>query len=255
MIWGPGSVILLERGVLQRPYQVQRGMAEERRRHKRFEVDDMEIRGKMVFASEVKIANMSISGVSIKADRRLDIGSEYTLKVEDRERTLVLKGIVVWSNICGSKETSHGEHIPLYAAGLKFTNVLNERVNDILNFIDMHKTESEHRVTGLRFKIDEAEKAVMSFSSGYRVKRISLSGMLIESPQPLDINATHTMEISLPDEKPVRFMGKVASCQQQPGKGGELFHIGIAFSRMSEKDTERLRQFIVMLRDLSQGAS
>ena len=49
---------------------------EERRRHKRFSVDILEISGKMVLARYVKILDISIGGVSFKADRRLHIGHE-----------------------------------------------------------------------------------------------------------------------------------------------------------------------------------
>lgn len=226
---------------------------QERRIHKRFEVDDMDIHGKMIFASVVKVINISLTGISIRADRRLDIGSEYSLKIQDRERILSVKGVVVWSNICGSKETSHGDHVPLYAAGLKFTNVLNDRVTELLNFIEMHKADPEQRVAGLRFRISDGESAVMNFPTSYLVKRISLGGMLIESPQSMEVNATYPMEISLPDEKPVQFVGKVVSCQPLAVKGTELFHLGIAFVSMSGKDTERLSGFIVMLRDLNKA--
>jgi len=223
------------------------------RRHKRFAVDDMEIHGKMVFASEVKVVNISISGISIKADRRLDIGSEYTLKIESSEKILSLRGVVVWSNICGSRAGSHGDQVPLYAAGLRFTDVLSDRMTELLDFIELHKTDPDHRVTGLRFRIDSAERAVMNFPSSYRVKRMSISGMLIESSQALEVDAKFAMEMSLPDDQTVRFTGKVSSCRLVPSKAPETYHIGISFLSMPEKDRERLGEFFAMLRDLNRG--
>ena len=53
----------------------------ENRRYKRFSVDIFGINGKMMFANEVEIQDISIGGISIRVDRRLNMGSEYTLKV------------------------------------------------------------------------------------------------------------------------------------------------------------------------------
>ncbi len=53
----------------------------EKRRYKRFSVDSAEMDGNMVFAHAVKIINISIGGVALKADRKLNVGCEYTLKI------------------------------------------------------------------------------------------------------------------------------------------------------------------------------
>ena len=57
----------------------------DKRKYKRFKLNDLEVNGKMVLATEVKVINISISGISLKANRRLNIGSDYTLKLEGRK--------------------------------------------------------------------------------------------------------------------------------------------------------------------------
>jgi len=43
------------------------------RQHKRYKMNDSEIRVKMAFADEVKMQNISLGGIAIKSDRRMNI--------------------------------------------------------------------------------------------------------------------------------------------------------------------------------------
>ena len=53
-----------------------------KRQYERFAVDFMDVHGKVLFKTNVKIVNMSISGVSFRSDKRLTIGETYFLKLE-----------------------------------------------------------------------------------------------------------------------------------------------------------------------------
>ena len=225
----------------------------ESRRYKRFIVEDMDVTGKMMFATDVKIIDLSIGGVSLKADRRLNIGSEYTLKMEDKDSTISLKGTVVWSSISENKQGPKGEVIPIYTAGLKFTNVLNEGLLELINFIEGHKKGNEQRLIGLRFMINTPDKAILNFPETYKVKKISLSGMLIESIQALEPEKRLPMEISISEDKPVRFLGRVVSCDQISDRERECYEIGIEFIDMSENNKERLMEFILLLNNMDDG--
>jgi len=81
-----------------------------KRRHPRLVVEG--VHGKMVFASQVEILNLSLGGVALTADRRLNIGGEYTLKLALAGETLDIKGIVVWSALSGLRKSGEGEGVP-----------------------------------------------------------------------------------------------------------------------------------------------
>lgn len=68
----------------------------ERRRYKRFLIEGMDVRCSMLFATEVKILNISFGGVALSLNKRLNMGEEYTLKIESESNTVSLKGVVVW---------------------------------------------------------------------------------------------------------------------------------------------------------------
>jgi Tfp pilus assembly protein PilZ len=225
-------------------------MMEDKRRHKRFIVEGMDINGKLMFTTDVSVINISISGLSIKADRRLDIGREYTLKLEDHERIVTVKGTVVWSSLIGNHEGPHGEMMPVYSAGLKFTDVLNDRITEIINFIEGHVHESEHRLSGIRFNIAKPEKAVIHFPTHYTVKRISAGGMLIESDDSLVVESRFPMELTLPEEKPISFTGRVASCALVKIRGLEHYDVGIEFLEMDQAGRKKLEELIALLNSL-----
>jgi hypothetical protein len=220
---------------------------QEKRRRKRFGVGDMEIRGRMMFATEVRVLNISVSGISVKADRRLDIGSDYTLKLIEGDNSMSLRGTVVWSSMSGSREGPRGQAVPVYTAGLRFSNLVSEKMMELAQFIGMHLNGDDQRLGGLRVAITGTEKAVLDYPAQYRVKKLSLSGMQIESTQAIRTEARFPMEMSLPEEGPIRFTGRVTSCRRVHDRGPDHYDIGIAFMNMTEKDIERLKEFVSLL--------
>ncbi len=114
--------------------------------------------------------------------------------------------------------------------------------------IEGHVQGPEHRLTGLRFNISKPGKAVLHFPSHYSVDKISSGGMLIESNEALEVESRFPMELTIPDEEPISFTGRVASCVLVTGKGVEHFDIGIQFLEMSEADKNKVEEFIALLK-------
>jgi len=113
---------------------------QERRQHRRFKVDDIKVNSEMPSATDVKIIDISISGVFVKADRKLDIGKKYALKIGYENKVLFVKAAVVWSMLADNIEEANGSIVPIYIAGMQFTDVLKGEIKDILSLIE---TETE----------------------------------------------------------------------------------------------------------------
>jgi len=86
---------------------------QDKRRHKRFKLDIIEINGKMSLADKVKIIDISLGGIAVKADRRLNIGREYLIRLEDKGKSIDVKGIVVRSELSGIEERDKGERVSI----------------------------------------------------------------------------------------------------------------------------------------------
>ena len=235
-------------------------MEKERRSFPRFTVDIMDIHGKMLFANDVKILDISMGGVLLKADRRLNLGRDYTMKLESKGKILNVQGTVVRSMLSESRKDEKGEIVPIYTAGMHFINLSNEKMSEVKHFIrdnmmnekDMELfDENMFQMSGLRlyvrFNVEEPEKAVLHIQDSYTVKRISLSGMLIESENCLEIEDNVPMEMTLPDNNVIMFLGRVVRCQLKSNEEGELYTVGIEFIEMSEHDKELLSDFISSL--------
>ena len=225
-----------------------------RRRYKRYKVDVMEMSGKVVLAKSLKILDISIDGICLKTEKRLDVGGEYTLKMEGKGKVLTVKGTVAWALLSGNSVDSYGNIIPVYKAGMKFVDVSKEKMNEIVNFIEEHKRDIDKLVdlyspSGrrlyVRISIEDPEKAVLNYQGSYKVKSISLGGMLIESEHPLEIESKFPMEIkTLTENSYIKFLGRVASCLLIKNKDIEHYDIGIEFIEMSEEDREILVELI-----------
>jgi hypothetical protein len=223
------------------------------RRHKRHR-GIMEINGRIMFAKYVKIINISIGGICIETDKRLKVGGQYTIKFDGKGKSLTAKGIVVWSLLKDSIKDSLGNIIPIYTAGMKFTDVSDEKVNKIVDFIETHRHDVDKRVNlsspsglrlSVRIRIEDPEKAVLD--SHYKVKTLSRAGMLIESEYALEIECRLPMEMTLAENRLIKFSGRVASCLPVQNMDNEHYEIGIDFLEMSEKDREILNEFIGLI--------
>jgi LEA14-like dessication related protein len=230
---------------------------DDRRRHKRFKVDILDVHGQILFASDVKILNISVGGALLKADRRLNIGRSYVLKMESKNHYLTVKGTVVRSTLSDSLRDSQGDIVPIYTAGIKFTDVSTNRIKEIAQFIEAHIIDYEtvkenqydmFRLSGLRlyvrFHIENPENAKVHFRDKYKVKTISLSGMLIESEEDVDTEEQLTMELTIPDHQTLSFSGKVISCQVILNTHPEVYEIAIEFVDMTDDNREILTRFL-----------
>jgi c-di-GMP-binding flagellar brake protein YcgR len=227
-----------------------------RRQHKRYKIDVMEINGKMVLAKSVRILDISIGGVCLQTEKSLNIGGEYTLKMEGRGRVLTVRGTVAWASLTGSSVDSQGDIIPVYKAGMKFIDVSNEKMNEIVNFIEDHKRDVDKvvdlyspsgRRLYMRICIEDPERAVLNYYGSYKVKSLSLSGMLIESEHSMAIESKLPMEITPTENSCIKFLGRVTSCLLIKNKDIEHYDIGIEFIEMSENDREILVELIRVL--------
>ena len=222
----------------------------EKRRYKRFLIEGMDVKCRVFFTTEVKILDISFGGVALSVNKRLNMGQEYTLKIESESNTISLKGVVVWENMTSLTSEVKGKNFPIYEVGIKFHEVLTGKGVALLNFISGNISDKaiKARIQGLRVKIIQADNTIISDDhDSYYVKIIGLGGMLIESREELDIEGRFSMEMISEDLKPIKFLGRTAYCMEIPGKTPKCYDTGIEFIEMNEEDRARLKEFIDIL--------
>jgi hypothetical protein len=224
---------------------------QEKRRHKRYNLDLIDINGKMSLTDKVEILDISLGGVALKADRRLNIGKEYMIKLQEKGKTLDVKGIVVRSELSGIEERSHGERASIYTAGLVFKDGFEDKIADFLRPIEQNRKKNSPTVVdrrlNVRFNITTSGEKILSYPLQFKVRSISLSGMLIQTQQSVEINNTIPMELSLNADKAVTFVGRTIACNMTEIAGQANYDIRVEFTELTDKDKTLLNEFIDLL--------
>ena len=217
------------------------------RRHKRFRLDSLEVSGKMSLADKVEIIDIGLGGVALKADRRLNIGREYTIRLGDKTNSIDVRGVIVRSTLSGIEIGAGGEGVSIYTAGMMFKDGFADKVAQFLKSIELQRNQdgtisSDRRLT-VRFRLTTPQEKILDFPAQFKVSEISLSGMRIHAERPLDLGSMLPMLLSLNMDNAINFKGRVASCRKLDGEASS-FEIGVAFTDLTDKDKKLLTAFI-----------
>ena len=231
-----------------------------KRQQERYKLTLIDTHTKLVFANDVRILDMSLSGVSLKADRRMNIGCNYMVTIDDEGRVLNIKCKVIWSALSGYKGNTREENIPIYTAGMDFTGISSEKQKEIEDFIKRHQEKDSTKEykeeidkpldayilndVPLNISIKNPEDYILN-KNYYRAKKLSLTGMMIECRKALEIESRLNMEITFPEGISINVKGYVASCCMIKNKDSEHYNIGIEFIDMYEKEIELLKSFML----------
>ena len=218
------------------------------RRYKRPKLALAELDGKMFLTDDVEILDISLGGVSLKADRGLNIGKEYLITLVKKGNNIDVKGIVVHSAFRETEERTNGERVTSHTVRIKFKEGQTAKIACILNSIqELRKEEvpvTADRRLHVRFHFTIPLETMLRHTAQPRVKKISLSGMLIQSEQALEINSLIPMELSLNADDSVNFSGRIVTCQMSKDNGRALHEIGVEFSDLTGKGRTLLKTFI-----------
>ncbi|MCL4475596.1 MAG: PilZ domain-containing protein [Nitrospirae bacterium] len=222
-----------------------------KRRYKRFAVENMDVHAKTLFAAEIDLLNISMSGACILSKKSLKAGDKYLIKLAMH---LSLPCVVIWESLCRSLKKSGGEFIPAYRTGVAFKDMTSDKLVKLKDFIRVsgipneQRLSDEYRPSALRFTVFTNGKAALLYPKTSPVKKMSLGGMLVELHNGVQAEKKFPMALILPNEAlPVRFQGRVASCIAIPNERSKRFDIGIEFLDMAEYDRSRVSKFLGLL--------
>lgn len=217
------------------------------RRYRRYVVDG--IHGNLLYSSDLEVLNISIDGAAIETTKRLELNREYTFKIKYKDVNLTLKGRVVWAILVSKEKKDSKTVIPVYRAGVAFADTLSEKANMLLDFIEENKIRTfENRLGTVRFKIAKTDNIKIDLPHRYRVKKISLAGMLAETEYPLKIDSHHDIELFL-NSSVVNIVGRIVNCEKLQAEKTVIYDTGIEFMQMSDRDIKLLENYLETLED------
>ncbi|TAN40173.1 MAG: hypothetical protein EPN25_08525 [Nitrospirae bacterium] len=224
-----------------------------KRKHRRFTVDVTAVQGNAFFDSEVIINDVSVTGVSFQTDKRPEQGQEYYLRIVDDQADMGLRGRVIWVLETRADAVHEGEQQLSYTAGMQFIDLQQESLAHLISFIETHLIERHtlmkfHAMSGcrcnIRFHVDRNEKASLNLPESYRVREISLGGMLMESHHRVEPGSVLHLDMTIPPDLHLNFSGRAVSCVPSGDQVDPRFDVGISFTDLPEPDRAGLKDFI-----------
>jgi len=111
-------------------------VTKERRQQKRIDLENMGVDCDMLSSSWVKVMNISSGGALVMADRAINAGKHYALKIGYKNRSVFVKATAVWALSPDCVREPNGDIIPRYIAGMKFVDVIKGEVKDIIQLLE-----------------------------------------------------------------------------------------------------------------------
>lgn len=222
---------------------------ENRRREARVVVESGQ--GTLTITSPVEVVNMSLGGAAFRTRARLQIGSEYDIRLDVAGNTLTVRGAVAWS-VLSAFDQKGGDSVPVYAVGMKFRNMFAEGAEDLITFIDEHKIVKESRLAGVRFHVDG--HAFIDHSEDYRVRVLSSSGMLLETDRPLRPEEVFPVRLTVGPAEGIAVRGRVASCTERLDASPKHYDVGIEFLDLDAEQHALLERAVQSLSTPGSGA-
>lgn len=213
-----------------------------KRRFPRFEVAGLG--GHLVVPIQIRVINVSLGGMALETNSYLQFGRGYTLKLEGGDRSLSLTGTVAWCALRETTRNPEGEILPVYRAGLKFEALSGEHSRELWDLIRSHAlVDIEDSVLG-RFKVELPADTRLGSSYDFAVRKLSLSGLLIETDYEPDLDTSFDLQIQLGPRR----WGSRARVASIPRVGrrseGVLTQVGLEFCDLEPNRLSQLRSFI-----------
>lgn len=213
-----------------------------RRRFPRYEISGLA--GHLVVPLQIEVLNLSLGGMAVATSSYLHFNRAYTLRLVSDQQNISLTGKVAWCALKGTSRGVDGEVVPVYRAGLRFEAMSGERAKELWDLIRSHAyVDVEDSVLG-RFDVEMPTRTEMGSNFDFAVKKISLSGMLIETEFNPELDALFEMHVELGrliwDTR-----ARVASLPRVGRRSlGELNQIGMEFADLEPAQVAVLEKYI-----------
>ena len=156
---------------------------------------------------------------------------------------------MVRSELSGIEERSAEEQVTVYSVGILFNDASAGKVKDFLESIEKNRKtplpeQTDWFTRCFRFRITTPSEKVLNLPTQFRIKEISISGVIIQTDHQLNIDSMVLLELAPNVGDSESFMGKVVSCRKHQNKVPPDYEIGVQFLELTDRDRSLLMTFI-----------
>ena len=199
----------------------------------------------MAFTVDASVLNISRSGIAVQTKFQLVVGRKYAVQIGYRSGPVLTTGTVRRCSLRRTRRTEKGEVEPIYEAGIEFDDVLNEKQAEIMPIVAKSASlQLKPRLYG-RFRPDEDETVTLKSDLDFEVRRISLSGLLVETESAPEPDAVVSIEIQI-DGRPFASAGRIANVSKvSDEEGAHKSQFGVEFLKLSDEQRKLLETFLL----------
>jgi len=96
----------------------------------------------MPSTSRVKLMNIGSGGALVMADKLINVGKSYALKIAYKDKQLFVKADAVWALLADCVREVNGDVVPIYIAGMQFVDVLRGEVREIMQLLEANSEKT-----------------------------------------------------------------------------------------------------------------
>ena len=218
----------------------QRRVGRKDRRHRRFDIPG--VFGNLRTSIKLEIMDISAGGMRVSTSQYLVVGKSYPLTLQLDDNRFPVSAQVKWCVLSGSQKLADGEFTSTYIAGIAFENLPSGCGDGLMGFLETCiELEIDTGMFG-QFQVSDSHSVVADLDFEFSVKRISLTGMLIESEFAPLVDVTFDMKLELTSEI-LNTKGRVVYVKKSE-RNAQLTELGVEFVDLDEKQTSILRNYV-----------
>ena len=207
----------------------------EHRRHFRYGV--RAVSGHLTLPLEVRVTNMSLTGLAVETPLPLEIGGRHTLTLRHGEDLIQLATVVMWCRPVQPEGLLLGEAPPSYEAGLDFRPELDEKARELLGFLQHSIVIEVGRGVAGRFEI------VGGAVGSCRIRELSFAETLIETGTRPEVGDVCAIELRVAHLE-LEIRGEVREARRLPDSQEPVWEVRIAFGELSPETQEALEEMV-----------
>ncbi len=210
-----------------------------RRRSPRFA--DPGLSGRLTRSTETEVIDLSVAGIGLESFEPIAPREKVTVRLEDFGPPIHLEAHSCWNRLTRLNPSRKGDSQAVYRLGLRFDdpeNAVDEKLEALLRERgdDVDPTRKPPR-----FRMPVGSRARVQTQSGFEVRTLSLSGMLVETRRLETPGDQVDLHLDLPDgDLPIR--ARVVDSWRETL--GPKVSLAVAFDRIPSEARERLDSFI-----------
>lgn len=215
------------------------------RRHPRFDVDS--VHGQITSLLEARLLEWGPNGFSFESASWLAPDQRFVLRLRSRSSSTPLAGRIAWSSLTRTRRDEAGNVQPVYRSGIELEPQSPHQARQMLAAFERLAgtggTGWEERRPG-RFTAPEPVPIVLELESEMTVRRMSRSGMLVETGLAPHLESHIRLDVELAGHR-LRSRGRVAFREPGAGERRRLsMRLGVEFLDLPTPDETALGAFL-----------